>query len=79
MPDFNFWEYKDKGIYYVPSSVSIIIFALNFHMNFFPIYKGLKDATDRKMEKASIAGLSSTAIIYIIVGLLGYSIVGRSI
>lgn len=45
-------------------------------MNFFPIYKGLKQPTDHRMEKASLAGLSSCAVIYIIVGLMGYSLVG---
>lgn len=46
-------------------------------MNFFPIYKGLKNPSDVRMKKASLMGLSATAVIYLIVGLLGYYKFGR--
>jgi amino acid permease len=48
-------------------------------MNFFPIYKGLKDPTDNRMRQASLAGLTVTAIIYLIIGLMGYRIVGKTL
>ena len=46
-------------------------------MNFFPIYKGLKKPTDERMEMASLYGLIATAVIYFIVGLLGFAMFGR--
>jgi amino acid permease len=56
-----------------------IILAFDYQMNFFPIYKGLRDATDRKMNIASVIGLSSCAASYLLVGLIGYSLSGQEV
>jgi amino acid permease len=56
-----------------------IILAFDYQMNFFPIYKGLRNATDRKMNIASIVGLSSCATSYLLVGLIGYSLSGQEV
>lgn len=45
-------------------------------MNFFPIFKGLKDPTDSKMAKACFIGLVQCAIPYLTVAFLGYSLAG---
>jgi amino acid permease len=58
------------------SAVANIIFAFNFQMNFFPIFKGLKDASDSKMEKACLVGLVGCAVPYLAVGFIGYSMAG---
>lgn len=41
-------------------------------MNFFPIYKGLEGATDRKMLNSSLIGTIACFFVYSITGLLGY-------
>ena len=41
-------------------------------MNFFPIYKGMKDSTDKKMLGASLVGTIACFLLYLTVGLLGY-------
>jgi hypothetical protein len=41
-------------------------------MNFFPIYKGLEGATDKKMLNSSLIGTLSCFAIYSTTGLLGY-------
>lgn len=56
-----------------------IILAFDYQMNFFPIYKGLRNATDRKMNIASIVGLSSCAASYLLVGIIGYSLSGHDV
>lgn len=56
-----------------------IILAFDYQMNFFPIYKGLRNATDSKMKIASIIGLGSCAASYLIVGLIGYSLSGQNV
>lgn len=56
-----------------------IIFAFDYQMNFFPIYKGLRNATDRKMNKASTVGLASCGISYLVIGVLGYSLAGDKV
>ena len=53
-----------------------IVFAFNFQMNFFPIFKGLKDASDSKMKKACFVGLLMCAVPYLTVGYLGFSMSG---
>lgn len=58
------------------SASANIVFAFDFQMNFFPIFKGLKDPTDKKMEKACLVGLIGCAIPYLTVGFIGYSLAG---
>lgn len=53
-----------------------IIFAFDYQMNFFPIYKGLRNATDSKMNLASAVGLGSCGLSYLVIGVLGYSLAG---
>lgn len=63
----------------MPTAISILIFTLNFHMNFYSIYKGLIDPTDSRMKKASIWGLAFTTVIYATIGIMGYRISGRTL
>lgn len=53
--------------------------ALAYQMNFFPIYKGLKNSNDEKMNKAAMVGLWSVAVCYILVGLIGYTLYGSKL
>ena len=48
-------------------------------MNFFPIYKGLEGATDKKMLNSSLIGTLSCFAIYSTTGLLGYFSYGKDI
>ena len=41
-------------------------------MNFFPVFKGMKNSSDKRMSRAAFVGLSICTTAYIIVGLLGY-------
>ena len=59
------------------SAMVNLCFAFNFQMNFFPIFKGLKDPSDSKMAKACFVGLIQCAIPYLTVAFLGYSLAGR--
>lgn len=53
--------------------------ALSYQMNFFPIYKGLKNSNDSKMSKASLTGLLACSFFYILVGNMGACLYGRSV
>lgn len=64
---------------YIPVAISILIFTLTFNMNFYSIYKGLKDPTDSRMKQASIWGLLATTVIYATIGLMGYRISGKTL
>jgi len=61
------------------AAIPNILLALSFQMNFFPIYKGMKDTNDHKMKLASLTGIGICAISYLIVGILGYSLVGSDV
>ena len=61
------------------SSFSSIFIAFTFHFNFFPIYNSLDNKTDKKMIKTCIVSLSFVAIIYLIIGILGYLSYGNNI
>ena len=65
-----------KDWYEAFSVMPNIIFAFDYQMNFFPIYKGLRNATDKKMSMASAVGLSSCGVSYLVIGVLGYSLAG---
>ena len=54
------------------SSIPNILLAFLYQMNFFPIYKGLNGASDKKMLNASLVGTIACFVIYTITGLLGY-------
>lgn len=49
-----------------------LMLSFAFQMNFYPIFKGMKDASDKKMSRASFAGLFGCFIFYIIVATCGY-------
>jgi len=55
------------------------VYAYSFQTNYFPIYKGLKNANDKKMNLASIAGIAGCGVSYLLIGILGYSLVGDSV
>ena len=61
------------------STVPNIVFSLAFYMNFFPIYKGLVDANDNKMNKLVFTGVLCCSVMYIAIGVMGRLIVGPSI
>jgi amino acid permease len=68
-----------KDPFQAVSATATLFFAFNFQFNFFPIYKGMKDVTDRKMQFACFTGLLGCAIPYIIVGYLGFAMVGYGV
>lgn len=41
-------------------------------MNFFPVYKGMRDASDKKMSMAALVGTLICSASYLTVGILGY-------
>jgi amino acid permease len=60
----------------VSSVVPNLMLALSYQMNFFPIYKGLKNSCDDKMGKASLVAICSCGFSYLLVGMLGYALYG---
>ena len=58
------------------AAVPNFILSLNFQMNFFPIYKGMKSPKDKKMSMASLVGLFFCFFAYLLVGILGYDYAG---
>ncbi len=58
------------------SAVPNLLLALSYQMNFFPIFKGMKNVNDHKMSLAALAGISFCVFSYLLVGVLGYDYVG---
>ena len=56
-----------------------LMLALAYQMNFFPIFKGMKDSRDEKMAKASISGVLGCAFFYVLVGNIGYCLYGNHV
>lgn len=61
------------------AAIPNILMALSFQVNFFPIFKGMKNTNDHKMKMASLAALIICAIAYLVVGILGYLLIGSQI
>ena len=57
------------------SSIPNLLLALSFHMNFFPVYKGMRNANDKKMSQATMTGIAVCSISYLLIGILGYHLV----
>lgn len=57
------------------ASIPTLLLALSFHMNFFPVYKGMQNANDRKMLNATVTGISICSASYLLIGVLGYHLV----
>lgn len=45
-------------------------------MNFYPIFKGMRNSCDDKMKKASLTGTAACCLFYIVVGNIGYALYG---
>lgn len=53
--------------------------ALSYQVNMFPIYKGMRNVSDRKYLLASATGLAFCVFSYLLVGILGYDYSGKGI
>ena len=58
------------------ASAPNILLALNYQMNFFPIFKGMKNVNDSKMSMSALSGIAFCVFAYILVGIIGYDYVG---
>lgn len=58
------------------SAVPNLLLAICYQMNFFPIFKGMKNVNDKKMSLATLIGISFCVFSYLLVGILGYYYVG---
>ena len=61
------------------AAVPNLMLALSYQVNMFPIFKGMKNVTDRKYARASMAGLAFCILSYLLVGILGYNYAGQDI
>ena len=61
------------------SSIPNILLAFLYQMNFFPIYKGLKDSTDKKMLNSSMVATVCCFLVYGTTGILGYFTYGENL
>ena len=57
------------------ASIPNLVLALAFQMNFFPVFKGMRNATDKKMTLATLTGVLVCSASYLTVGVLGYHLV----
>ena len=55
------------------------ILALSYQMNFFPIFKGMKNPSDRKMMKTVFVALLFCMACYLLLGILGYHYIGDGV
>ena len=56
-----------------------IFLSLTFQQNFFPIFKGMRKASDRNMLLASVLGILISATAYALFGVLGYNLAGKDV
>ena len=76
------WCRKDvvlfnDNLFEIASVLPNFIFALGYHSNLFPIYKGIEKTSDRKMKAASLLALIGAIVIYSIFGSAGYCLTGH--
>jgi len=59
------------------SSVTSVFLAFTFQFNFFPVYKCLKDPTDKRMKATTGTGLALVIVVYLTVANAGYLTFGE--
>jgi amino acid permease len=57
------------------ASIPNLILALSFQMNFFPVYKGMRKVSDKRMSLAALSGVLVCSVSYLLVGILGYHLI----
>jgi amino acid permease len=61
------------------ASIPNFLFAFCFQLNYFPIFKGLKNSTDAKMKKVSFIGILCCYLLFVLIGFIGYRTYGNDI
>ena len=61
------------------AAVPNLMLALSYQVNMFPVYKGMRNVSDRKYLLASLTGLGFCVFAYLLVGILGYDYAGANI
>lgn len=61
------------------AAIPNVIYALSFIYNFYPIYKGMRNATDHRMKVVTLFSTIACSVIYLTIGILGYNLVGSSV
>ena len=54
------------------AAVPNLMLALSYQVNLFPIFKGMKNVSDKRYALASLTGISFCIFCYLLVGMLGY-------
>lgn len=52
------------------------ILAMSHQMNLFPVFKGMRNVTDKRMNLAVFVAMLFCAVCYLVIGILGYDLVG---
>lgn len=60
------------------AAVPNVILALSYQMNFFPVFKGMRKASDSRMANAVIVAVVFCTSAYLTIGILGYNYVGKN-
>ncbi len=61
------------------ATIPNIIYALSYFSIFFPVYNGMKKQTNQRMKAVSFASMITCSVIYIIIGILGYNLMGNEV
>lgn len=61
------------------ATVPNVLLSVAFHLNFFPIFKGMKAVSDKRMSRAVIAAMMFVVFSYLVVGITGYYYVGNGV
>lgn len=56
-----------------------VLLALSYQMNFFPVFKGMRKASDARMTKAVLVGVIFCTLSYLMIGIMGYNYVGNNV
>ena len=55
------------------AAVPNVLLALSYQMNIFPIYKGMRKASDSRMSNAVLVGIIFWTSAYLMIGIMGYN------
>ena len=65
-----------RGWFLAAAAIPNVLLALSYQMNFFPVFKGMKNASDKKISLSALVAMLFCSGSYLIVGILGYNLYG---
>ena len=61
------------------AAVPNVVYSLTFMYSFFPVFKGMRQSSDKKMKRTTLTATIINSVFYLIIGICGYWLLGENV